>query len=223
MRVLSVFLIGSLLLAGCASNDDSADGGKTTTTTTTTGPPPAPVVTTDMLHLLEVPVLATALPASGSEIATPVPSGNFGGGGGGGGNNAPTWTYQVKTPVNVSTGEIRIWIRITETLVQSPAVFPGQSSCTWVVRLELGVGNNMNVPCLTEPPGPISAATKELVFSFTGQSATQLETNETVSVRFERRAFSASTNQSPVFVLSGTPERDSHVKINGLKEPVVAP
>lgn len=226
VRAIALLAVLSLLLAGCSGDAGDSDDSPTTgsSTTTTTGPPPKPVVYSDTLHFLEAPNMAPALPVGSSEVRTPTNSfGSFGGGGGGGGqgDDEPNslWEYKLTNGANLTGGEIHVWIEITETLVPSPFTFPGQDACTWFVILALGADNEVDVPCLTEPPGPISPITKELVFPFLNTDTFSLQANETISVRFGRTAFGASMEPS-VFVLSGSADHDSRIQIKGLQEVV---
>ena len=218
MRIVLALLLVALSLAGCSDgggSDDPADAPSVSATTT--GPPPKPVVTSDTLHLLALPDMAPVLPEGSNEYSTPTMSGNFGGGGGGQGDDEPEgWSYEVQQATNVTGGEIRIWVEIVETMYQVPDPRP-DSTCTWILQLELGADNDADVPCLTEPAGPINPGTKELVFSFLATDAFELEQNETVFVRLDRRAFSLSTNNA-VNILSGSEAHDSRVQLDGLKE-----
>lgn len=166
--------------------------------------------------------MAPLLPLGSSEVRTPTNSfGSFGGGGGGQGDDEPSslWEYQITNDANLTGGEIHVWIEITETLVPSPFTFPGQDACAWYVILALGADNDVDVPCLAEPPGPINAGIKELVFTFLNTDTLSLQANETISLRFVRTPFGTSMEPS-VFVLSGSTDHDSRIQIKGLKEVV---
>lgn len=224
--LVAALLAASLALAGCSdSSDDTGSTGAATSssTSTSTGPPPKPVVLSDTLHFLAPPEMAPALPDGSSETSTPAVSGFGGPGGGGGGQQdeqGPEWTYVVGTAANVSNAEVHVWIEITETLVPSPFTNPTQPACTWILFLQLGADDEGDMGCLTEPAGPISPGTKELVFNFVGLDA-ELELNETITASFFRTAFSTSMN-TPVNVLSGSSDHDSRAILGGLKEPVPA-
>lgn len=220
MRIALLFVL-AFALAGCSDSGGSTDAPiASSSSTTTTGPPPKPVVTSDTLHLLAPPQMALALPSGSSEVSTPATTGFNGPGGGGGGQDDPgaAWSYVVTAPSNVSGAQVNIWIEITETLVPSPFTNPTQPACTWILVLELGADGEPEFGCLAEPTGPINPGVKELVFTFAGLG-TEMEVNETIHVEFRRTAFSASANNS-VFVLSGSTDHDSRVKLNGFKDPI---
>ena len=206
------------LMAGCSSGS-GGDPAAPTTTPTSTAPPPPPPPTTDTLHLIALPGMSTAAPKGSTDISTPVPASNFGGGGGGGmGPPDAEWMYNVAKGQNVTGGEVHIWIEITETLVQTSN--PARPDCAWIASLNVGSSYEAPIACLMEPPGPINPGIKELVFSFTAEGPVPLESNETISMQFERNPFSLSQN-TPVNVLSGTKEHDSYVKLVGMKEVIV--
>lgn len=222
VRLFALLAVLSLLLAGCSGNADPAGTTETSSssTTTSTGPPPKPVVYSDALHLLELPTMVPALSSTTSEVRTPTNGSGFGGGGGQGDDGPDGWEYQITQAANISNGQVHLWIEITETLVQSPLGFPpGEQPCTWFIVLELGADNDADVPCLSEPPGPINPGTKELVFDFVSTDLFQLEANETISLRFGRAAFGPSTTPS-VYVLSGSADHDSRVQLTGLREAI---
>lgn len=217
-----------LALSGCSGGGGDEAGGagagaSASSSMTTTGPPPKPPVTSDTLHLLAAPDMAVALPIGGSEQRTGT-AGDFGGpgGGGGGGQDGPTaqWTYQMTGYSNVTTAEVHVWVEILDTLAPFPPnpFNANQQQCTWIVRLELGADGEPHFGCLAEPPGPINPGTRELIFDLVGLDA-ELELNETITLAFQRNAFSASPEDS-VYVLSGTDEYDSRIVLAGLKEVV---
>ena len=222
MRLAAALLVLAFALAGCSDgggDDAPTPAGTQSASGSSTGPPPKPVPTSDTLHFLEAPTMAPAIPAGYGEVSTPASTGGFGGGGGGG-QEAPAaeWTYKVQAPTNLTGGEVHVWIQITDTLVQFPDPRP-DGGCTWFLTLELGADSEVDVGCLTEPPGPINPGTKELIFPILSTDGYEMEANETILVRFDRAAFSASPENS-VFVLSGSVDHDSRITLRGLKEPI---
>ena len=217
--LLSIALL-AVALAGCSDggSDGGGAGATASASSTTTGPPPKPVVLSDTLHFLAPPEMALVLPEGSAEVATGTAM-NFGPGGGGGGQPpAARWMYQVSENSTITNAEIHVWVEIRETLLQPVDPRNPQETCTWYVTLALGSDGEADTACLTEPPGPINAGTKELVFSLVGLGA-ELEVNETITFTFGRRAFSASPEDA-VYVLSGSTEHDSRMVLKGLKEPV---
>lgn len=207
-------------LAGCAdggSDDAPSPGSGSSASSSTTGPPPKPVVLSDTLHLLAPPEMALALPEGSQESSTGTSMG-FGPGGGGGDQPQAQWAFQVRANSTVTAAEIHVWIEIRDTLVQPVDPRTPQDTCTWIAVLALGSDGAEERACLAEPPGPINAGTRELVFDLVGLDG-ELEVNETVTFSFHRRAFSASADDS-VFVLSGSEAHDSRLVLKGLKEPV---
>ena len=224
MRVLACLALAALLLSGCSSakGGDGKPAGVVSSSSSSTGPSIV-VPTSDTLHLLAAPTMAPVLPEGSTEAQSPVTTGGFGGGGGGmGGQAGVNWTYAVNQSANVSKGEIHIWVKITDTLVQAVNPF-SMTQCTWVLRLDLGADNSRApVDCIAEPAGPINPGTKELVFNFIATDPFQLEAQETITARLTRNAFSPNAGNS-VFVLSGSADHDSRLVLTGLKEPAVAP
>ena len=222
MRLLAILAFLALALAGC-SGGGSDDGviSSSSTTSTSTAPPPPPLPTSDTLHFLTAPDMAPALPSGSSESVTPVTTGNFGNNGGGGQDPEDVgaeWRYQVERPTNVTAGEVRLWITIKETLLESPGT-PLQQQCTWFLTVAIGSDNEEIEICQNEPLGPIQPITKELVFSLVLPSAINLEANETITVTLQRSAFSLSANNA-VDALSGSADHDSSIRLAGLKEPI---
>lgn len=223
--LLATLLCCGVLLSGCAdtSGDDTTGGAATaaplSATMTSTGPPPKPVVYSDTLHFLAAPDMTPALPQAGSDIETPTDTGGFGQGGGGRDEGPQSqWAYQVASNGTTQGATVHVWIKIVEQLVQGPNPNPTQPTCTWYVMLSVGSDSAGDVLCLGEPVGVIAPGTKELVFDFPA-SGTDLEANETVTVRFGRTVFSSSPNNA-VYILSGTPDHDSRIVLPGLKEAV---
>ena len=217
LAVLALAL--AVALAGCSgggSDDATAPGEVSSASSSTTGPPPKPVVLSDTLHLLAPPEMALVLPEGSQETSTGTAM-NFGGGGGGGEPMAQ-WAFQVSANSTVVGAEIHVWVEIRDTFLQPVDPRTPQDSCTWIVTLALGADGSEERGCLTEPPGPISAGTRELIFDLVGLDG-GLEVNETIMFSFNRRAFSASADDS-VFVLFGSAEHDSRLVLKGLKEPV---
>jgi hypothetical protein len=176
------------------------------------------VPTTDTLHFLGAPTM-TALAPTGAVVRTPVTTGGFGDGGDGQATGAQ-WRHKLTTATNVTGGEVRVWIEILEPLLHFPST-PLQQACTWLLRTEVGIGSGAQFNCINEPAGPIQTGVKELVFNLVLDGPIPVEANETLTVTLERSAFSASANNA-VDALSGSPDRDSRITLNGLKEPLVA-
>ena len=222
MRVPPAFPLLVLLvsaLAGCSGGDDQEPANRplSSAPSTSAAPPPPPLPTSDTLHFLAAPEMAPALPDGGSEVSTPVTVGNFGNGQGPEAQGAE-WRYKVERATNVSTGEVHIWIEIKETLLHMPdnQALP---SCTWSLTVALGADNPEILGCIQEPPGPINPGVKELTFTVAPASPIELEANETVTVRLERAGFSLSANNA-VDAKSGSADRDSRIRLQGLKEPI---
>lgn len=216
MRVLAAFLLLAVALSGCG--DDTADGGGpvASSSSASSAPPPPPLPTSDTLHFLAAPEMATALPSGGTEATTPVTVGNFGQQG-----NQPEgaeWRHTVERPTNVTEGEVRIWIEVKETLFHTPDS-PATPSCTWSLTVAVGADNGELQTCVQEPAGPINPGTKELVFALAIATPIELEANETITVRLERSGFSLSANNA-VDALSGSAEHDSRIRLAGLREPI---
>lgn len=211
----------AIALAGCSDggSDDATAPPASSSSSSTTGPPPAPAVTSDTLHLLAPPTMALVLPEGSPETATGTAQ-DLGPGGGGDGSQEPAarWTFQVGSNSTVTAAEIHVWVEIKDTLLQPVDPRDPQDSCTWIAVLELGSDGSPAMGCLSEPPGPINAGTKELIFDLIGLDG-GLEVNETITFTFHRRAFSASPEDS-VAVLSGSAEHDSRLVLQGLKEVV---
>ncbi len=219
--LLAALVLCGVLLSGCADTSDDASGDAAATTTsetaTSTAPAAKPVVYSHELHFLAAPEMAPQLPPGGAEVTTPTDTGGFGQGSGRDQGPQSLWSYQVTGNSTTTGAEVHVWIQVVEQLIQPPSS-PTQPSCTWYVMLEVGSDSEGDFACLSEPVGPIAPGTKELVFPFPA-AGTDLEANETVTVRFGRTVFSASPNNA-VFILSGTPEHDSRLVLPGLKEAV---
>jgi hypothetical protein len=214
-------LVLAVAFAGCSDggSDDATAPMASSSSSSTTGPPPAPVVTSDTLHLLAPPTMALVLPEGSPETATGTAQ-NLGPGGGGGGAQEPAarWTFQVGGNSTVTAAEIHVWVEIKDTLLQPLDPRDPQDTCTWIAVLELGADGSPAIGCLSEPPGPINPGTKELIFDLLALDG-GLEANETITFTFQRRAFSASPDDS-VLVLSGSSSHDSRLVLQGLKEAV---
>lgn len=219
MRVPAVLTLLAVLVAGC-SGGDPADSGPVpaATMSSSTAPAPPPLPTSDTLHFLAAPDVAPALPSGSTEVATPVTVGNFGQGGQGPDAQGAEWRHVIERATNVSAGEVRIWIVIKETLFVAPDN-QAAPTCAWSLTVEIGADVGAIQACLQEPPGPINPGTKELVFPLPIASAINLEANETIMVRLERDGFSLSANNA-VDALSGSAERDSRIRLAGLREPI---
>jgi hypothetical protein len=206
----------SLALAGCSggSPDSAAPSASASSSATMTSTAP-PVPTSDTLHFLAAPQMAPRLPSGSPEAATPVTVGNFGQSGGP--QAGAQWTYLVKQHTNVTAGEVHVWINIKDTLFDNPGT-PAQPQCTWRLTTAIGADIQPIRSCVNEPPGPIAAGTKELLYTLVLDSPVELEANETVSVRLDRSAFSPSPNNS-VDALSGSADHDSRITLKGLQEP----
>lgn len=220
--LLAAIVVGALLLSGCAEDPASDPAGAAAAplsqTLTSTGPPPKPPVFSDTLHFMAAPDMVLKLPVGGSDILTPTDTGGFGGGGGGPGNDGPQsqWSYQVLRDHNTTGATVHVWIQVHEQMVQGAGFPPTQNPCTWFVVLEVGSDSEGDAACVSEPIGPIAPGIKELVFDFPA-AGTELEANETITVRFGRTVFSPSPNNA-VSVLSGSAEHDSRLVLPGLKE-----
>lgn len=223
MRVpstLALLVLIASALAGCSGGDD---GGSPTPASTSsslsTAPPPPPLPTSDTLHFLAAPDMAPALPDGSAEVSTPVTVGGFDNGGGQGPDEqGAEWRHQVERATNVSSGEVRIWVEIKETMLHTPdnQVRP---TCSWSLTVEIGADNAAIQGCIQEPLGPINPGIKELTFTLAPTTPIELEANETITVRLQRNGFSLSANNA-VDAKSGSADRDSRITLNGLKEPI---
>lgn len=221
MRLAFALLAVCLVLSGCSGGGSSAPTATSSSSSMTSAAPP-PVPTSDTLHFLAAPDAAPVLPSGSAEATTPVTVANFGGPGGGG--TAPQgarWTYVVRSHTNVTGGEVHLWINIKETMFDNPGT-PAQPQCTWHLVVALGSDNDPVSSCINEPAGPISAATKELVYPLVLDAPREMEANETITVHLTRTAFSLSA-QNAVDALSGSTDHDSRIVLKGLHEPAPVP
>lgn len=216
MRATIFLLAASVLLAGCSGGGggdaDEGSGASPSATTTSTGPPPPPVPTTDTLHMLGAPTMTPDAALLGDEQRTPMGVPNFGQGQAAG----ATWSYQINANGSVAGVELHAWIEILETLFDPTP--PNQPPCAWRAEIEVGADTPLE-HCLTEPPGPIMAGIRELVFRPALQGNIGMEDGETVTIRLTRAGFSFSPSNA-VDVLSGSTDHDSYIQLTGLTEPV---
>jgi len=218
MRTALALLAAAIVLSGCSGSGGNAPPPSVhPESTSSAGPPPPPAPTSDTLHLLAQPQMATALPSGSSEVATPV---GFGGGAGApGGPQTPAahWSYLVTSSTNVTGGEAHLWVNIKEQLIITSN--PAQPQCSWQLTVHVGSDNQALTPCINEQAGVVQPGIKELVFPLTIDSPIQTERNETVLLSLTRAGFSLSTNNA-VDLLSGSSDHDSRLILKGLHEPL---
>lgn len=214
----AAFVVIAIVLSGCSGgSDDSSPTVTTSSMSTTTGPPPPPpVVLTNTLHLYAAPLIS-ARPPTGTEPAlsdVSAPSGPLGGQEGG-----AQWTFTFQGVGSLS-GEAHIYVRILQQLVNFGVAPP--TLCTWTLTVNVtsdGADPGVAV-CLSDPPGLIAAGDRELVFSISPSAALAIKPGTQLRVTLIRAASDFTTTETSVYALSGTPEFDSRIAIDDLKEPV---
>jgi hypothetical protein len=224
----------AMVLSGCfgggksGSDDTGGDGGADDGGMNTTEPP-EPIITTNTFWFGEAPSMSY-VPLDDDEVREPMPPTNFfffgGGQGGGGQDESGRWEIPLDGTGNMTGGLVHVTIDVVEQLLNPPPIpFPfggDNEACTWRVQVILTLSDNpaaSDVQCVNDSATTINAGEIELDFEFEFESAIPREGNMSLVVDFGREPFSTSQNEA-VFILAGTADYESYIRVDGLLEPV---
>ncbi len=226
MRLPALLCLGLLLLAGCASSSPptAAPGAAAP------AEPSAHVLDvanaprlTDELHFLAPPVASTVAPTGTKEVLTPVsPYTDLL-------SRAGTpWDYTVQRAGVLGTGSFTLHLRALRPVVLLPQTVAGDS-CTFVLFINIATadGNQSTgkpFGCKNLDPGPLLPGDLDVQMDLNW--AGRVPGNDHVDVQpGQTLSFSVMANVlDPVggslAVVSGTPAKDTFVKLPSLRQPV---
>lgn len=213
-----------LVLSGCSSmpvEESSTSVSTSAFTATAYSDPTLSEPLTDTLHLLEAPHVAGTLSANGEVLRSPVQSTS--------GSPRPagveyhSWELPRPEALTYVVGTARFWIEFEGSNVNAVPI----DTCFWRVNLSFvrtnttGGGNPVGATmtddvCVAQPEA-LPTGIHELTISFPGRPV-PADAGDKLRLWITSSSFMAPG--AGVHVLSGTPEYDSTITLNGLQVPL---
>jgi len=226
--LLLVVALASLVLAGCSGPSPDAQTPSSSTSKSTSSTAPAHLVpklpiTTDTLHFAGAD-LSPAAPKGQEDDVTPIPT-PFQASAVTQGSAAATWVLTLPHDLPSLKANLTLWVDVEGTVFGDP--FPSAGGCFWNVGIEAHRANpntNTTLPtaftqaCAKEPlqvPTGIRAITIDLPLA-------QVAFSQGTVLDLTLDANSIPSPSSTVALLSGTPQHDSQITIQGLGAPLDA-
>ena len=197
----------SLMAAGCASAPPEPEA--TTTHTVAATETASAFSVTDTLHLLDAPHLAATLPEGAQDLVLDVPTR--------GGDQALQWTMpRPESPLTVAA-TVTLWVDVQGTVVNGASP-NGGGDCFWTLVLLIDGEAPASAGACVEEPVTVPTGIRQLVVEIPPLDTSMLKGTKLGLGLFATAL--ASSPDSSIHLLTGTPEHDSLFTVQGLEVPL---
>lgn len=225
MRGAAIVLLASMLatsLAGCVGQESGTGTGTHASTSTTgtrplgnaTAPANATVPTSATLHLMQAPGLNASAPRGNDTVAMPL---------------APLYPSQgiafnttLRGAGNLTAASTSLWVRVTQSNVQAGSgTDPGCSVALTVTVQHNGTPSSYAGGCGSLGIGVITPGDHQVLFASAPGAlpGVVVAPGDGIALTFSVYVSGPGLGAS-AYVLAGSQERDSYVRLAGLAEPL---